>query len=254
MVLKDYLLAIGLLWVSIATATVDVIKNDAAVRTPEEKRASVGVPEKNLKILALDLSYEKEGNDPGERLYNEKELIQILQIFPNLLALNITGQPLTKEVGETIHDFMPKLLKLISTGNIHLRSFDDKEDSWERVDILTIGNDYLERLIQKESPLKSLVLDYSSIDDQGLEILANGATQLVEISLVGTEKITDRGLAILVKNAPDLRTIYLGDIILTKPHETKPKIISQKISKELIESLSSKGINVVITSRTLQKN
>lgn len=253
MSLKGYLLTIGLLWIPFAT-TLEPPKNDLAVPNPEEKRTAAGVPEKNLNILALDLSYEKGGNDPGERLYTEKELIQILQIFPNLLALNITGQPLTKEVGETIHDFMPKLLKLISTGNIHLRSLDNPEDSWERVDVLAIGNDYLERLIQKDSPLKSLVLDYSSIDDQGLEILANGASQLVEISLVGTEKITDRGLANLVKNTPDLRTIYLGDIILTKPHETKPKIISQQISKELIESLSSKGINVIITSRTLQRN
>lgn len=208
----------------------------------QEMKASVISP-----VQTLDLSYVQGTNYTRGRLYSEEELIKILQSTPNLDALNLSGQPLTIAVGVLIHDTMPKLLKLIAAGNIRLRSK-------EGIKVMKIENNFLAGLIQKESPLRSLVLDNSTITDAGLSIIAKGAKQLVEISLVGTDHITDQGLLNFSEQLPELERIYLGPVLILEEGEKNPKVISQSISDALIEKLRAKGINVVITSRTIQKN
>lgn len=205
----------------------------------------------NEQAESLNLTYIHGGDyEIGTPLRTEDLNHEILS-RPDLKELNLTGQFVSPEVMSTIHYQLPQLKKLSIRGYVR---FDNSDGSYseslsESLNEQEISLEMLLSLFPYDSPIEVLDLSLTTIDDNGLEQIGQGAQHLREIYLTGASNVTDTGINSLVDHLPNLKLIDLSKYLLRKPMGNQ-ETIEPQISQDLIKDLSSRGIIIIQNDRT----
>lgn len=221
--------------------------NLEAAKTNFNAVESPSIP--NEQATSLDLSCIHGGDFIIGTLFNEEEITQKILSSPNLVELNLSGQLISPNLMSFIGDNCHQLKKLTLKGSVRFNNGDGLFYSWESINQQEVSKEILQALFLNESPIETLDLSLSTINDAGLEKLSQSAHHLKEIYLAGATGVTNAGIISLVNKLPNLKLIDLSSYILKQPMAEQENSAPQ-ISEELIKTLSDRGIIVIQNSRT----
>jgi hypothetical protein len=195
-------------------------------------------------IKSLDLEYVYGGDYIMGTLYDKEELTEMIMKYPNLEKLNISGQMYAnEEIFALIHDQLPLLKEVKLNGSIRFVNGDGMVYSWQEVNPFVVTPEMLQALVKNHTMIENIHLSLSTVNDEGLEILAMGTPELKEITLRGAEGVTDNGILALVGSLPNLESIDIRPYKLLQPMNGE-KIVTTQISKEVIQQIRDRGIAI----------
>lgn len=229
----------------ISLCFLNIIHLEAQTAVPNqiEKPSASGAEAKSL-----DLTYAYGGDFILGTVLSEEEIAEKIVSVPNIEELDLSGQVVSSSLMVIIHD-LTRLKKLSIKGSVCFNNGDGLYYSSESVNQQEVSEEMLFALIQNGSQIEILDFSLTTINDKGLEQIAQGAFNLRELYLIGTSDITEAGILSMVEKLPNLKLIDLSGFILRKPAGTQESI-TPEVSEELIKKLKGRGLIVIQNDRT----
>lgn len=200
-----------------------------------------------LDVKILDFQHVVGGDYIYGLWYSEEEILELINKHPNVERIIYSGQLISPNISimQAIHDKLPYLKEMTIKGSIRFWDGDGLAYSWETINLEEVNAEMLMCLLGGGSSIESLDFSLSSIDDEGLGIIAEIASELREINLSGAASVTDEGIYALVSALPQLKYINLSKYHLWCPL-CPPESVGPNVSEQCIQDLINLGIEVNI--------